>query len=371
MDKAELNEQIKAKSIRDADLSGLDLDGLDLSGCRLENVILAHEDQQGRVIRKIDFKGARLEKVFFDGARVEGCDFDGEDTILKQVSFARCEISKCRFRKPSIRWSDFRYTEIADCTFESSVIEFCDFYRSMMVGVDIFRKSKIGNCSLYYAYFDEGATLRRDNLVKGRLLQENRSAYLRFLNDWHEFGTGVRKNDQKKVSDWSKEDSFRDRYAHAEDIYKTLNGLWMSKGYLADANWAYVRGKKMERKRMIRELGSKKTALGHKLELLPRIAWNFIKDIMFGYGESMSRMVLSYVVIIFLFAWFYYSSPRVSLMNYLDALRISFHNMIAMSPEEVSNVSPFIDFLNVVQTTIGILITGIFGFILGNKIRNQ
>ena len=29
------------------------------------------------------------------------------------------------------------------------------------------------------------------------------------------------------------------------------------------------------------------------------------------------------------------------------------------------------DMLNLVQTTIGILLTGIFGFILGNKIRNQ
>ena len=33
--------------------------------------------------------------------------------------------------------------------------------------------------------------------------------------------------------------------------------------------------------------------------------------------------------------------------------------------------SPLVDMLNVIQTTIGIILTGIFGFILGNKIRNQ
>lgn len=33
--------------------------------------------------------------------------------------------------------------------------------------------------------------------------------------------------------------------------------------------------------------------------------------------------------------------------------------------------TPLVDMLNLVQTTIGILLTGIFGFILGNKIRNQ
>ena len=42
-----------------------------------------------------------------------------------------------------------------------------------------------------------------------------------------------------------------------------------------------------------------------------------------------------------------------------------------MDSETIRGVSPLVDILNVIQTTIGILLTGIFGFILGNKIRNQ
>ena len=169
------------------------------------------------------------------------------------------------------------------------------------------------------------------------------------------------------MSDWSPDNSLKARFADAEDIYKTLNGLWMSKGYLGDANWAYIKGKKMERKRMMAELKSKQISFTDKMKNIILIAWNFLSDMMFGYGESMRKMILTYVVMVFV----YYASSEVSIVNYTQAIGISFKNMVAMSSDQVSGISPFIDFLNMVQTTIGILITGIFGFILGNKIRNQ
>ncbi len=45
--------------------------------------------------------------------------------------------------------------------------------------------------------------------------------------------------------------------------------------------------------------------------------------------------------------------------------------MAGMDSDILRDVSPLVDMLNVIQTTIGIILTGIFGFILGNKIRNQ
>jgi hypothetical protein len=80
---------------------------------------------------------------------------------------------------------------------------------------------------------------------------------------------------------------------------------------------------------------------------------------------------LTYIFVIIFFAYFFYASTDVPISSYLEAIGISFKNMVAMSPKQVNNISPFLDFLNVLQTTIGILLTGIFGFILGNKIRNQ
>ena len=58
-------------------------------------------------------------------------------------------------------------------------------------------------------------------------------------------------------------------------------------------------------------------------------------------------------------------------MEYIEALGISLKNMAGMDSDILREVSPIVDMLNLMQTTIGILLTGIFGFILGNKIRNQ
>lgn len=371
MDPTKLNQILATKHIKDVDLSGMDISGYDFSECLIENVVFASEEQQDREIKNLNFKEAKLIQVSFAGASLVNCNFDGEKSRLDRVSFMKCNLHKCRFRNASISWSDFRYTEINMATFEGARIDFSDFYRAFFVGVVIFRNSLIHNCSLYYTYFDEGSTIRKENLVKGKILQQEKSAYRNFLIDWKTMGTGLRKNDQNSVSDWSPDKSLKSRYADAEDIYKTLNGLWMSKGFLGEANWAYVKGKKMERNRLIADLTNSDVESFQKLKNIPVIIWNYLSDTMFGYGESMIKMVMSYIFMVFLFAYFYYASSEVSLPNYARAVGISFKNMVAMSSDEVSNVSPLIDFLNIIQTTIGILITGIFGFILGNKIRNQ
>ncbi|MDO9510119.1 MAG: pentapeptide repeat-containing protein [Bacteroidales bacterium] len=371
MEIQELQQLITTKHIENVDLSGIDLNGLDFSTCLIENVSFVLEGQQNREFKNINFKNARLINVSFEGALIEDCDFDGSESLLKRVSFKKCKISQSRFRGTTMMWCDFRYSEIHAVTLEDAKIDFCDFYRAFFVGVVIFRKSKIANSSLYYTYFDEGATLRKENLANGKLLQQDKIAYRKFLVDWNIHGTGPRKNEQNRESDWKPDKSLETRFDNAEDIYKTLNGLWMSKGFIGDANWAYVKGKKMERRRMIAELSDPSLSWYQKAKNVTLILWNFICDAMFGYGESMFKMVASYILIIFLFAYFYYASKEVSLPNYTRAIGISLKNMVAMSSDEVSNVSPLIDFLNIIQTTIGILITGIFGFILGNKIRNQ
>lgn len=376
MSEKELKKLVEKKVISDVDLSNLDLDSFDFSNCTLQNVIFSRVDQKNKVLKDINFKNAILEGVTFDNATLERCDFDCtekniENYHLARVSFKSCILLSCRFRKCNINWSDFRYAEIGHVTFENAIIDFCDFYRSFFVGVAIFRKSKISNSSLFYTYFGDGSTIRRANLVDGKLLQLHKENYYKFLVDWKLYGTGERTNNQKNsFSNWDPNNSIKVRYADAEDIYKNLNGLWMSKGFTGDANWAYVTGKRMERKRLISELFYSKSILT-KINNTFNIIWNFLSDIMFGYGESMFKIILTYIITIHLFAYFYYAAPEISLKSYYEALLVSFKNMIAMSPDEVKNASPLIDFLNMVQTTVGILITGIFGFILGNKIRNQ
>ena len=296
----------------------------------------------------IDLSGEKLEKIDFSGC------------TLERVNFKGCEMVHCRFRNAKIMWSDFRYAEIQHGTFEGAQIDFCDFYRAFIDGVVIFNGSMFSNCSLNKTYLGDCAIIRRENLKDFRILQQNKEEYTRFLVDWHTYGTGERTNDLNVKSDWNPQAAVDARWADAEVIYKNFNALWTGKGYIADGNWAYVQGKRMERMRMISDF---------QFANIVKISTNFLSDILFGYGESMTKMILTYILTVFLFAWAF--TENVSLLEYSQAFAISLKNMVGMDSELLQDVSPLVDMLNVVQTTIGILLTGIFGFILGNKIRNQ
>lgn len=303
---------------------------------------------ESKKIVGIDLSGDKLEKIDFSGC------------ILERVSFKGCEMVHCRFRNAKISWSDFRYAEIQHGTFEGAQIDFCDFYRAFIDGVVIFNGSLFSNCSLNKTYLGDCAVIRKENLKDFRILQQNKEEYTRFLVDWHTYGTGERTNDLNVKSDWNPQAAVDARWADAEVIYKNFNALWTGKGYIADGNWAYVQGKRMELMRMIGDF---------KFANIVKIISNFLSDILFGYGESMTKMVLTYILTVFLFAWAF--TENVSLLEYSQAFGISLKNMVGMDSDILQDVSPLVDMLNVVQTTIGILLTGIFGFILGNKIRNQ
>ena len=125
----------------------------------------------------------------------------------------------------------------------------------------------------------------------------------------------------------------------------------------------------MERRRMMADMGNPKIPFWTKAGNCWRIFTNSLSDLFFGYGESMLKMIITYVFMVFFFAFLF--SEEVSPLAYIDALGVSLKNMAGVDSDILYGVSPFVDMLNVLQTTLGILITGIFGFILGNKIRNQ
>lgn len=321
-----------------------------------------NEQELKELIEKKEIVG-----VDFSGQRLEGVDFTG--CRLERVSFKQCELVHCRFRKATIMWSDFRYARIEHGTFEEARIEFCDFYRAFFEGIIIFNHCRVENCSLNKTYLGESAMIRRRELAGGRILQQDKKAYEKFLTEWHLYGTGERKNDVNAFSDWSPAEALKGRWEEAEEIYKNFNALWTEKGFIADGNWAYVKGRRMERRRLLAELLWKKPGVLKALRSIWRICTNVVSDILFGFGESMTKMVLTYVVIVFLFAWIF--SSNISLLEYGEALSVSLKNMAGMDSDVLQGVSPLVDMLNIVQTSIGVILTGIFGFILGNKIRNQ
>lgn len=378
-----LDRLITQKHLEDLDLYDIDIHGKDFTGCTIINVVFSKEKQKDRVIsnaifkdaklKNVDFSDARLQNIQFDNAVMDSCSFqiynnDNLAPTIAKVSFAETVMNKCRFRNSIIEWSDFRYAEITNTTFEGSNIAFCDFYRAHFSKINIFSKAIIANSSLNYTLF-EGTIIRKSNIANGIILQQDENSYKKFLVEWKENGPGVRKTTAK--TQWEPNDLSKEIAAmpeHAENIFKSLNALWAGHGFLGDANWAYVQGRRAERKRMRNEL---KLTLKSKERraIMRKILWNYFCDCSFGYGESIYKIVRAYIFIIAIFACLlYFIVPLNSIMY---SFLCSFFNMIAQTPAELKTISIGTTILNVIQSSLGILMTGIFGFVIANKIRNQ
>lgn len=361
MDKNAILEMIKNKHIEGVslNLTEIDVNNIDFSGCTIINVTFSCDELTNKKNRSVKFKESRLNNVKFSNSVLYKLDFD--NAVLDKVSFRSSSIKKCRFRNTVVTYNDFRYSKIENSTFQSSKINFCDFYRARFIGNNIFIGSLIESCSIS-TYF-EGSTFRKENLANGRILQQEFKKYSDFLKKWHE----VRLNDTNEKATFNIDEGLNLRFEQAENIYRELSGMWNSKGFHSDANWAYIQAKRMERAVSINKF---KKDNKNKLTNLSKIISNWIVDFSFGYGESVLKTIRTYVLIILLSTIFiYFVCPLDSI---LTSLEWSFKNMVAQTPNEIINHKSFIvKLFSVLQSTIGVLLTGIFGFIIANKIRNQ
>lgn len=403
IDIKQLKQLISTKVLEDIDLNDIDLNDIDFSSCVLNNVLFSKKQSKLKLISNINFDNAKLTNVHFDNAiltnvqfdnsvllnvdfsnaLVENCSFQIDDEVLEsiiqkddkvlkptisKVTFAKSKIDRCRFRNSIIDWSDFRYAEITNTTFENSRIDFCDFYRTHFHKINIFKKAQISNSSLNYTLF-EGTIIRKENIVSGIILQENRKNYEIFLVEWKKNGPGIRKTDANNIWEPKKlEEELNEMHGHAENIYKNLNGNWISNGFFSDANWAYVKAKRKERERLRNNL-SEADGLKQKLKIRPKISGNYFCDIAFGYGESISKIIRTYVALIVIFGLIIHFLESNN--SIFDSFIKSLLNMVAQTNSTIDYIPFEITLLNIVQSSIGILLTGVFGFIIANRIRHQ
>lgn len=304
---------------------------------------------------------------------IDGGNFD--DVIFVNISACYAKFNNCRFRNASFLCCDLRYIEVNGGTFEKAKLYWCDLYRAYFQGVVWFQQSLIAYCSLNSTYFSGGVLIRKDNLYNNILLQEDKKNYKNFIRYWDNIRPqwDKIKNDDGKSGDEKINNIVSNRFYELELIYKNLSSSFSANGFINDSNWAYVKGKRMERVMYIKSLSLKKLFsknLISQIKIFIKIVSNWIFDIAFGYGESLLKILITYCVIVLIFTCIY--MYRANIDSFPTALFISFKNMIGASSPELDAIHDFIiSVLNLIQTTIGILTTGIFGFILGNKIRNQ
>ena len=383
-------------SLRGANLSGADLAGADLSkaecsgiilhGARLEEANLQGADLIGGVLTGMDageadfsatlledakLQSARLRFANFTDAVMDGVDASGAD--LWGAKLLRVEAQRANLREARL---DEAKLDDADLT--SADLTGASLRRAKLSGARL-RGANLRDAVLDGANLDgadlSGAVLPHVALTSCSLRQ------VRFAGAWlertrmyaHQLGGAI---GEEAAGDF---EAAREGYIVLEQNFRTL-------GSADDASWAFRRRRRMG-KRLHAQRG--RTALGQRAigaAIRPSLQWlgDVASEWLCDYGESVARVLRAFLVVLFGFAAVYWLSgclePREAATGaapaarfpIVDYLLFSLDSMTTVGTSEVG-IKPNGQLgvlLSSIQTVMGTVLLGLFGFVLGVRMRN-
>jgi hypothetical protein len=186
------------------------------------------------------------------------------------------------------------------------------------------------------------------------------------------------------------------RFREAKDVYKSLKGYFEDAGDYEGANWAYLREQVMEKlmvtPRWIRWLYPRWQGKWDDNYCRPNpFEWlrlEFAEKIA-NYGNSLLRPVFWLGMVIVGFAVIYFAIGAATAIpgcgyaevsvtwregcaptaNFLDNLLFSLGAMTTADVGSVQMYKSGVGWLMTIETLVGIALTGLIGFVLGNKLR--
>ncbi len=378
--------------LRRADLEGADLRGADLGGSRLGRAILATANLGGAELAATDLTGADLSKANLGKALCEEACFAGAKLRFADLRDATCEQAK--FPRADLWGADLTGAECGRADFRRAVLteaSACgaDFRGADLRGANLtradFRAADLSRADLRGAHV-VGADFRGANLQHARLdgldltavaLEGVRLAGAQLDGarlEWRQFGERLGEEIGGDIE-------------AARGGYLTLERVFIALGDTAAASWAYLRRRRMEKRhawraakhrwaqrRPVAALKAAGAAAGDQ-----GIEW------LCDYGESVGRVLGALAAVFVGFAVLYgvtqsvvrvgtgpdgvevrqvTADPSDLAIFSLLALTTSGSPVVALQPRD-----QFVHFLTGIQALFGISLTGLLGFVVGNRIR--
>jgi uncharacterized protein YjbI with pentapeptide repeats len=376
-----------------ADLGGVDLSHADLQYCEMNKAymsraILAEADLQSAQMAaahlfRADLRDAILMEARLDGANLHNAVLDGAN--MKGASLQKASLVRASLKGASLQETDMEGADLGQADLTDANLTQCLLEHANLTGV------KLENAILHLA------TLRDVFLARASCL---RGIRLYQTNFWGAMGLPYEYflDDRGRSTIW---EETQGRFSEAVDVYKSLKGFYEDAGDYEAGNWAYLREQSMKKlmfaPRFVRwmypawRVASVECSVEHCKPNFMRWLGLEIADQLAGYGLSLMRPLMWVLLLILLFSSAYAVGGMLTTMpgcayadlsgagragcaptyNYLDALRFSLSAVTTMS---VGRVQPFVsgvELLASLEALIGIALTGLFGFILGNKLRNS
>ena len=382
---------LSGASLRNANLSGADLSQADLTGAACSGIVL---------------DGARLEQAVFRGADLAGASLRGADA--GQACFADALLEDVRMPGARLRFADFTGAvmdgaDLSDADLWGAQLADVVAHRARLRGV-LLDEVKLAGADFAGADLT-GARLRRADLTSANL----RNAVLRdavldgaILSGVNFTGavlpyvvlTGCDMTHASFAGAWLERTRFRAHqlggalgeevsgaYAAAVEGYIVLEQNFRSLGNAQDASWAFRRrrrmGKHLHRASALAAFrqGTPAEAVSATTHWVSDVAAEWLCD----YGESLTRILRALAIVWLGCCVVYWLTGSLMAreaghghLNVIDYLLFSLDSMTSVGTGEVA-LRPA-DQLGVLisslQTVAGTVLLGLFGFVLGVRMRN-
>jgi uncharacterized protein YjbI with pentapeptide repeats len=379
---------LEGASLRNSYTEGANFQHTYLGGADLRAAILAQVDLSDSCLeyadlRNADLSGANLQRTCLDSANLEGVHL-GKRSLLEM------EFQPANLMNATLRYSNLRGSNLDNVNLAGADLRSTDLRDSSLVDTNL-KNANLEGANLQNVYLS-GTDLSAADL-RGSQLQ-NLNLLNTILTNIYINGSSLDKTKLrwKQIGGMIGEEKAKN-YEHAMHGYRELKQNFDDLGDYDAASRAYQSERRMEKL-----WGATKAQQlwkdGHYWQaILMKAKWasDWFVEILCGYGENLWRVILWLGLLLFVFGplavslsgglqWTgknvetYYRLGDIlsrQLYAYFQNLLYMLDTITTANFSELQPANDTVRLLSGLMAMIGIFLTGLLGFVAGNRIRNS
>ena len=367
---------LPAATLRKADLRGAGLNranltGVDLAGALLEGASLGEADLKGAMLEDADLESANLRFADLRGSILEGANLAHADlwgSNLEGVALTHANLDSASLNEANLEQAD-----LVGACLKNATIEKANLRRAKLVGANL------------SGALMRGANLREAVLAEARLEEVNLLScdltHVYLADAWLE-----RTRCSKEQFGSAIGEEVTGDFEGAEKGYLALERNFEGLGDSVAASWAYRKRRRMGKLSAYAKAleFNKHRDWSNTLRSYARYATEQFVEWLCDYGESVPRVMASMMAVYVSFILLYkLTNSVVRVYQTSDGLirtptgnltDLAIFSLLAMTTSGSPTVglqpsSEFVHLLTGVEALLGIALTGLLGFVAGNRIR--
>jgi uncharacterized protein YjbI with pentapeptide repeats len=339
---------------------GLDLSGKDLPGIKLSREKIVEELEKARerapdetpvwyskLTGGVNLAGANLQGTKLTDAKLQGAHLINaklQGAYLGGANLQGARLDGAVLHRANLECADLREANLAGASLRGVVLKYCHLENVDLYGV------KSLNGAYFYNVFLDKTRMRR--LQIGEQIGED----------------------------------LKGRHDEAKEAYLALKNNFAEIGHHNDAAWAYRKERRMEKLTALQKakLAWQVRDWKRAIRRYAKVASDQLEEWVCDYGENVRRVVCSLLAVYVLFTLIYgltwsvirvHTTPtaviREPTRNLVDLARFSLAAMTTMDLTGLEPRNGLVELLAGLEALLGIALTGLLGFVVGNRIRRR